>query len=298
MNLSVILKNFTRQIEAEGSLRAMRWLVDRANTRFQEWRLGIRTEGMIELSELGISNEECKYYSPTEYAGFSQIIHALDINVRDHVFLDFGAGLGRAMILAASYSFRRVVGVEISPELSAKAHENFTRCKRKLRCQNLELVTSDATLFQIPPDVSLVYFNNPFFGKILSSVLANLHNSIKAAPREMIVVCNLPHSCLCIRLKQAQDSPVLFIEDHWSFASIIFFFLFFIHCSSYSVSSVRRSTTSCTRSARRPSLDTNTLTSPLPAVKANKVSCISSGCHDVVHNLRQLDKVKFWSEAN
>jgi hypothetical protein len=36
----------------------------------------------------------------------------------------------------------------------------------------------------------------------------------------------------------------------------------------------------------------------LPAVKANKVSCISSGCHDVVHNLRQLDKVKFCSEAN
>lgn len=36
----------------------------------------------------------------------------------------------------------------------------------------------------------------------------------------------------------------------------------------------------------------------LPAVKANKLSCISSGCHDVVHNLRQLDKVKFWGGAN
>ena len=36
----------------------------------------------------------------------------------------------------------------------------------------------------------------------------------------------------------------------------------------------------------------------LPAVKANRLSCISSGCHDVVHNLRQLDEVKFWNEAN
>jgi nitrate/TMAO reductase-like tetraheme cytochrome c subunit len=36
----------------------------------------------------------------------------------------------------------------------------------------------------------------------------------------------------------------------------------------------------------------------LPAVKANKLSCISSGCHDVVHDLRQLDKVKFWGGAN
>jgi cytochrome c-type protein NapC len=36
----------------------------------------------------------------------------------------------------------------------------------------------------------------------------------------------------------------------------------------------------------------------LPAVKANKLFCISSGCHDVVHNVRQLDKVKFWNERN
>lgn len=32
----------------------------------------------------------------------------------------------------------------------------------------------------------------------------------------------------------------------------------------------------------------------LAAVKANKVSCVSSGCHDVVHNLGSLNKEKFW----
>jgi cytochrome c-type protein NapC len=34
----------------------------------------------------------------------------------------------------------------------------------------------------------------------------------------------------------------------------------------------------------------------LPAVKANKLSCVSSGCHDVVHNVGTLDKAKFWTE--
>jgi cytochrome c-type protein NapC len=34
----------------------------------------------------------------------------------------------------------------------------------------------------------------------------------------------------------------------------------------------------------------------LPAMKANKLSCVSSGCHDVVHNVGTLDKVKFWTE--
>ena len=32
----------------------------------------------------------------------------------------------------------------------------------------------------------------------------------------------------------------------------------------------------------------------LPAIKANKTSCISSGCHEVVHNVGSLGKVKMW----
>ena len=33
----------------------------------------------------------------------------------------------------------------------------------------------------------------------------------------------------------------------------------------------------------------------LPAVKANKLSCVSSGCHEVVHNVGTLAKTKMWS---
>jgi nitrate/TMAO reductase-like tetraheme cytochrome c subunit len=32
----------------------------------------------------------------------------------------------------------------------------------------------------------------------------------------------------------------------------------------------------------------------IPALKANKTSCISSGCHDVVHNVGSLKDAKFW----
>ena len=33
----------------------------------------------------------------------------------------------------------------------------------------------------------------------------------------------------------------------------------------------------------------------LLAVKANKLSCVSSGCHEVVHNVGTLAKAKMWS---
>jgi cytochrome c-type protein NapC len=32
----------------------------------------------------------------------------------------------------------------------------------------------------------------------------------------------------------------------------------------------------------------------LPKVKANKLSCLSSGCHEIAHNVAHLDHVKFW----
>ena len=39
-------------------------------------------------------------------------------------FLDIGAGKGRAMLLAAEYPFRRVIGVELHPALAAATREN------------------------------------------------------------------------------------------------------------------------------------------------------------------------------
>jgi cytochrome c-type protein NapC len=35
----------------------------------------------------------------------------------------------------------------------------------------------------------------------------------------------------------------------------------------------------------------------LPAVKANKLSCLSSGCHETVHNVGSVNKEKLWKGA-
>jgi len=34
---------------------------------------------------------------------------------------------------------------------------------------------------------------------------------------------------------------------------------------------------------------------PLAALKSNKVSCISSGCHDMIHNVSKIDHMKMWT---
>ena len=41
-------------------------------------------------------------------------------------FIDVGAGMGRAVLLAAELPFRRVVGVELNPTLARIARKNLT----------------------------------------------------------------------------------------------------------------------------------------------------------------------------
>jgi cytochrome c-type protein NapC len=36
----------------------------------------------------------------------------------------------------------------------------------------------------------------------------------------------------------------------------------------------------------------------LPAIKSGKLSCLSSGCHEVVHDIANLQTGKFWKEQN
>ena len=33
---------------------------------------------------------------------------------------------------------------------------------------------------------------------------------------------------------------------------------------------------------------------PMPSIKSGKVSCLKSGCHDIVHQVHELDQMAFW----
>ena len=51
-------------------------------------------------------------------------------------FVDIGAGKGRAMLLAAEMPFRRIVGVELHPQLAAVARRNLAVWGQKPRAQH------------------------------------------------------------------------------------------------------------------------------------------------------------------
>lgn len=154
---------------------------------FERW-YGIQSSGKVSTQELGIDSSFCHGYEPTDYRTLREIMRRLAIRRNVDVFLDFGAGMGRTVVVAATYPFRAVTGVEISPELSAIARDNVRRAARRLKCTNVQIVTQDAASYAIPGDVTTILFFNPFHGDVMASVLANIRSSLRERPRVVTLV--------------------------------------------------------------------------------------------------------------
>lgn len=109
--------------------------------------------------------------------------------VTDHdVFVDFGSGMGRVVLQAARYPFRKVIGVEVSETLHSIARENIDRNRQRLRCPDTELVHADALDYELPDDVTVAFLYNPFRGEIFATVIERLLQSVERNPRPLRII--------------------------------------------------------------------------------------------------------------
>ncbi len=192
MNPKEAFRSFASVLREHGIRALFRAITDRLYIRWFEWRLGIHSEAVIDLKELGIKNELFRPYVPTEYSSFRTILDAFDIRPNEDVFLDFGSGMGRAVIMAAKYPFRKVYGVEIAPQLNEIARQNVRSALPRLKCRDIELVPANAREFVIPDEVTVIYFFNPFSGEVLADVLKNIRESVRRSRRAVRLICKIP----------------------------------------------------------------------------------------------------------
>lgn len=167
------------------------WLRNGITDLLFEQRLGVRTSGDVELQELGIAADGRVKYRPVGWLTLRRILPPSAVTT-DDVFLDIGSGMGRAVLLAAAYPFRRVIGVELSPRLVDIAHDNVDRCRARLRCKDVVLVNADALEYEIPDDVTVVFMNNPVRGAIFAAVVEHMLDSCDRRPRTMRLVYASP----------------------------------------------------------------------------------------------------------
>jgi hypothetical protein len=97
--------------------------------------------------------------------------------------------------MASQYPFRRIIGMELLAELNEVAQQNIARYRsRRQKCYAIESHAGDARSFEFPREAVVLYLFNPFPEYVLREVLANLHRSVMAFPREVYVIYhNLVH---------------------------------------------------------------------------------------------------------
>jgi SAM-dependent methyltransferase len=137
-------------------------------------------------------------YQPTERALFHEMLASLiraspKIDFREFTFIDVGSGKGRALLMAADYPFRRVLGIELLPALHRVAQENIKKYKSDSRqCFAIDCLLGDACELVFPPEPTVLYLFNPLPESGLVKLVSNLEQSLRWRPRPVFVLYHNP----------------------------------------------------------------------------------------------------------
>lgn len=152
---------------------------------------GLDTSRELDLQQVGLGHPDRVLYEPTGWIDLQRIFRALKPRP-DDVFLDYGCGKGRVLVMAARRSFARVIGVDISPELCEVARRNLESDRSRRRCGQVEVVAADVTEWDVPDDVTIVFMHNPFRGQVFEQAVAALLASLDRNPRRIRVIYRVP----------------------------------------------------------------------------------------------------------
>jgi hypothetical protein len=173
---------------------------------------GTDTSGLIPGSVI-VRGTAAKVEELTAYYGVApSILHGLlDIwlhrtapqPIEKTVFLDIGAGKGRAMLLASQFPFLRVEGVELNATLANIASANIALWQQDQSAEALAplvLHHADATKHPIPNAPTLAFLFHPFELPILRRFLRHVEKHVATSPHPFdLLYANAEHGSLLDR---------------------------------------------------------------------------------------------------
>lgn len=144
-----------------------------------DWRIGVETSrNAVMPHHVGDRHG----YEPADVWQLPKLLPRHEVD-SDDVLIDVGAGKGRVLLFAVrQYAFRRVVGVEISPELAAVARANMRALATDEQAR-VSVVEADAASWTVPDDATVLHLFNPFKGDTLRAFLAAAVESHRRRPR-------------------------------------------------------------------------------------------------------------------
>jgi SAM-dependent methyltransferase len=135
-------------------------------------KYGVETDGQVQITATNSPN--LMYgtrYQATPENVIRFAIENSGLSLPETTFIDIGCGKGRALIVASTYPFKTIVGVEYAPDLAEIAQQNVDRIGATGRCT---VLCQDAVEYRFPDGPLLTFFYNPFEEVVHSQVLDHL----------------------------------------------------------------------------------------------------------------------------
>jgi 16S rRNA G966 N2-methylase RsmD len=161
------------------------WYRDCLRGSMQRWRwrrAGIDVS-MVSVQDLGLDLDYAKGYACSGGPHLAKVLTDLGVGPQDSI-INLGCGKGGALITMASFPFRRVVGLELSPELVKIAGQNM----RLAGCERCELIQGDARELHDYDDFTHIYMYNPFPSSVMRVVVERVEESVKRIPRDLTII--------------------------------------------------------------------------------------------------------------
>jgi SAM-dependent methyltransferase len=109
--------------------------------------------------------------------------------IDEFTFVDLGAGMGRALLLAAQFPFRAAIGVELNPTLARIGRKNMAIWRAEGRARSkMHMLCGDAAEYQLPTGPCVVFLFNPFGGTVLRRVLASWNRDSAGRERQLDIL--------------------------------------------------------------------------------------------------------------
>lgn len=158
---------------------------------------GVRTSGLIAGRNLRTGHRNDRHN--TAYYGVApSVFQAMIVRWRRSrpiapidafTFIDLGAGMGRAVLLASQLPFRAVLGVELNPTLARIARRNLATWRAAGRAlAPTKILCRDALDFQLPPGPCVVFLFNPFGAPVLRRLAESWARTFAARPGQLDIL--------------------------------------------------------------------------------------------------------------
>lgn len=154
---------------------------------WQDWNadteLGIDTQGILHL-------EGNNTYFPSRSLPLKEFFAECKLP-RNFLFVDVGAGKGRAMALAALAGFKRIKGIELFDSLCAIARGNLEKLQVSTPEFQFEVQCADALKYPIDTSDQIFYLYDPFDEKTTQAFFKRVADSSICTQFKVFVIYHI-----------------------------------------------------------------------------------------------------------